>query len=270
MNDELRIRDLREAKEILDKHGIIYWLDFGSLLGAVREGRILKWDNDIDLGIIDIFWNKLISILPEFEEKGFSVRVEKFKIFEDLFLKSFILHRNIMIDFSPYSINSGYALHCTAFPCSNIGRGLSALDCLLLLQKTKVSPKFKIVERILGTGLYFVPYRQKKSFSHIIQSLAVRWKSSALRSYRVYCWVIPKHYFEKLHTIEMYGVTFNIPSDAEDYLKYHYGENWKIPKKNWLWYRDDGSIRDLGIIRVREGATTVMLDTILNDFKDKR
>ena len=44
-------------------------------------------------------------------------------------------------------------------------------------------------------------------------------------------------------TIEFYGMTFCIPSDVEDYLKYHYGESWRIPQKNWDWERDDGELK---------------------------
>jgi hypothetical protein len=54
-------------------------------------------------------------------------------------------------------------------------------------------------------------------------------------------WIIvtPRRFFEKLETIEFYGVTFRIPSEVEEYLKYHYGENWKIPQKKWDWTEDD-------------------------------
>jgi hypothetical protein len=40
-----------EAARILDAAGITWWLTCGTLLGAVREGRVLPWDGDIDLGV---------------------------------------------------------------------------------------------------------------------------------------------------------------------------------------------------------------------------
>jgi len=55
--------------------------------------------------------------------------------------------------------------------------------------------------------------------------------------------IIPKHYFEKLETIKFYGMTFNVPSNAEEYLKYRYGENWRIPNKKWEWWKEDGAIK---------------------------
>ncbi len=34
---------------ILDNADVRYWLDFGTLLGAVRDGDIISWDNDADI-----------------------------------------------------------------------------------------------------------------------------------------------------------------------------------------------------------------------------
>ncbi|XP_005139857.3 fukutin-related protein [Melopsittacus undulatus] len=49
------LRALRETARhvvsILESSGIRYWLEGGSLLGAVRTGDIIPWDYDVDLGI---------------------------------------------------------------------------------------------------------------------------------------------------------------------------------------------------------------------------
>lgn len=37
---------------LLEKHGITYWLDWGALLGYHRDGHLIDWDYDIDLGIM--------------------------------------------------------------------------------------------------------------------------------------------------------------------------------------------------------------------------
>lgn len=55
--------------KVCSKHDIDYWLGFGTLLGAVRHGGFIPWDDDIDLVILRKDYNKLIEVLPEELEK---------------------------------------------------------------------------------------------------------------------------------------------------------------------------------------------------------
>ena len=63
-----------EVTKLFDKHNIPYFMDGGTLLGAVRHTDLIPWDDDIDLGILDKdFFRKLPKLKNEFEKFGFNV-----------------------------------------------------------------------------------------------------------------------------------------------------------------------------------------------------
>ena len=68
---QLRMLDiLIEVDKILRKHDIEYWLDSGTLIGAVRHGGFIPWDDDIDICILEKDYKRLccalINELPEY------------------------------------------------------------------------------------------------------------------------------------------------------------------------------------------------------------
>ena len=60
-------------KDVLEKNGVLYFLSYGTLLGAVREHDFISHDEDIDIVIKDEFRQAFIDILPQFGDNGFYV-----------------------------------------------------------------------------------------------------------------------------------------------------------------------------------------------------
>lgn len=63
---------LRIALEIFKKHGSIFWLDYGTLLGKIREDSFIAHDGDIDLAVDYNTWNP--NIISDLCSNGFVLR----------------------------------------------------------------------------------------------------------------------------------------------------------------------------------------------------
>jgi len=59
------LRFLKEFDKVCVENGINYWLDFGTLLGAIRHKGYIPWDDDIDVGMLREDYEKIIKLFEE-------------------------------------------------------------------------------------------------------------------------------------------------------------------------------------------------------------
>lgn len=71
---KLQLRQLDfliEIDRICRKHNIRYWIDFGTLLGAVRHKGFIPWDDDIDITIPKEDYQKFKTVVQDELSDGF-------------------------------------------------------------------------------------------------------------------------------------------------------------------------------------------------------
>lgn len=60
---------LNSIDELCRKHNISYFAEWGTLLGAIRHGGMIPWDDDFDICMIGKEYNKLLSVLDELPQE---------------------------------------------------------------------------------------------------------------------------------------------------------------------------------------------------------
>lgn len=73
MDRDLAREYLLTVKEIFDRHKVKFWLIFGTLLGAVRDGGFIEGDKDIDLATYESDAEKRFPAILELQKAGLKV-----------------------------------------------------------------------------------------------------------------------------------------------------------------------------------------------------
>lgn len=66
---------LKQIDAICKKHDIPYWLDGGTLLGAIRHDGFIPWDDDIDIAMMLDDYKRFLDIAPKELPEGLVLQI---------------------------------------------------------------------------------------------------------------------------------------------------------------------------------------------------
>jgi phosphorylcholine metabolism protein LicD len=219
----------RQAVACLQKANLNFWVDQGTLSGLVREGRIIPWDMDFDMGV----WDHEVTewaIIKAFDRKDF--RIVPLGPYGKKALH--ILPRNEEIegkvDITFYAKQDSRAIHKSCTPKDTLWTDLLVRVDRFLDPHIQSKEKYKyLLKKALHKGL---PSGVKNLIRRGVNYFVFSSYSNGIQL----TYDFPAQYFENLRSVTFLGVEFNIPADAEGYLELAYGKDWRTPNQWTHWW----------------------------------
>jgi lipopolysaccharide cholinephosphotransferase len=234
---QLRLVDmLIEIDKICRRHNIQYWLDCGTLLGAVRHGGFIPWDDDLDIAMPTEDLSRFIEIAPK-------------ELPKNLFLQNRSSDPNYYCSFNKIRDNNSLCITPGTDFSKEYNKGLF-IDIFEVLPYPNVSPHLqKTIMRWYKKIDLFMHNKQEVtlknhlaaiSFPFINLGLNCLWgilnlgKKNKLgyeKHFSFYGNSYTKDMVFPLKDISFEGHTFLGPANPDCYLTCIYGDYMEIPPK---------------------------------------
>ena len=95
INKDICYKMLKDLQEITQKYNIFFYLSEGTALGIYRDGDLLAWDDDVDVGIFAKDKERFQQlVVPEMRKRGYIYNIETMPKMD----LHFFLRNNHMLD----------------------------------------------------------------------------------------------------------------------------------------------------------------------------
>ena len=214
-----------EIIKILNQHKIKYWICQGTLLGIVRDKKLIPWDHDIDIAV----WSGSISkkkITDIMLSNKFNLK-KKYLIDNDLL--TFVKAGGREVDFNFYQVTND----------NKNNKKIAYVNWYI--------PKnffCKLIEALSMAKTYEGRLKNLIRIFSVFQFIFEKIKLFLIKKnifYRSAGYTQPAELLDEFQDIIFLGVNLTIPKKAEEYLSYVYGDNWKTPKRKFNWIKDSPS-----------------------------
>ena len=210
---------------VFNKNNIPYWICHGTLLGVIRDEKLIDWDHDIDLGVWSTKVNReeVINIITK---EGFKLR-EEYGIKSDTI--SFTKHGGRIVDINFYNVLKEKNSEDIAYVKWYIPKNIFMQLVDALSQADTYMGKYR---KLINSASWF------KNFFKLVKNFLIKIKLF----YKITGYSEPVNLIGTPKIIYFKDLEVKIPINPEKYLRYIYGEEWKVPKKNYIWYKESKSL----------------------------
>ena len=224
---------------VCEKHGLTYFLSYGSLLGAVRHKGFIPWDDDIDISMPRLDYERFARVIAGEKSDRFLAMLPERKDYPYHYIKVVDLETELVED--ELDLPPEMGLWIDVFPldgCSGNGRALSE-RLAHLCHKCRSAAAYKVLTedrkqfslcwwlcRVVGFNVF------KKLIIHF--SKARRFAASEwVAHFPTACrFRFPRQLFENVSEVEFEGHVFPAPVDSDQYLTILYKDYMRIPPEN--------------------------------------
>lgn len=240
---------LRELDRVCKKLGLKYFLDSGTLLGAVRDGHFIPWDDDIDVIMLREDYNKLVEDAGKSFEEDYFFQCAYTDI---LYFRGHAQLRKkgtcAMLPYEARHVKFDQGVFIDIFVLDGIAPSREELK-EQFRQKEKYSKLLGILSnpsspnkiKMMVKSLLAIPCRlvhhNVVDFYSKYEDICSRYEGSEyvdkIMFRRDYAKVIyqKKEWFSDSVNISFEGEQFPVPVGYDSVLKSYYGNNYMIPSQ---------------------------------------
>lgn len=241
---------LKVFADYCNNKGLKYYLAYGTLLGAVRHGGFIPWDDDIDVWMPRPDYEKFIKLT------GHNPITSNYEtiLYRDTRIKSIypfvkiIDTRTVVIEETKIR-KSKMGIWIDVFPLDALPDDES--ETLRMIKKSKKLQKFigvaqsrlssakNIIKLILKIILFpYFKINGIKRFCRKLEKLCTKHDFSKSKYYGEITWSLDGYLkcpicdFEPATTVEFEGFSFSAPNNYKSVLEKYYGDYMTLPPEN--------------------------------------